>query len=174
MKKIMIIGSGGAGKSTLSRQMGEILNMPVIHLDSIYWNHGWEPTPTEEWEARQRQAISGDTWIVDGNYRSSMHLRLDACDTVIFLDFPRLICLYNVVKRYFQYKGKTRPDLSPGCPEQLSLEFLQWIWNFPKRTTPNLMGKLENLPDDKKIVILKSPKAVKSFLETIKQESKWK
>jgi adenylate kinase family enzyme len=163
----MIIGSGGAGKSTLSRQLGQILDLPVIHLDAIFWKPGWVATPGEEFAAKQTEALSSDEWIVDGNYGSTMDIRLNLCDTIIFLNFSRFICLYNVFKRYFQHRGKTRPDLTPGCPEKIDFEFVQWIWNFPEHTTPQIMEKLENISANKEVIILKNPGEIKEFIKNV-------
>lgn len=167
MKKIMIIGSGGAGKTTLSMHLSEKLDIPVVHLDAIYWKPGWVGSQKEEWEEKQKQALSGDKWIVDGNYISSIHLRLEQCDTVIFLNFSKYLCLYNVLKRYFQYRGKTRPDLNSDCPERIDFEFLQWIWNFPRYNTPAILDILAKQPEDLNIYVMESPKEIRSFLTSL-------
>ena len=122
----------------------------------------------EEWEEKQKQALSGDKWIVDGNYISSMHLRLEQCDTVIFLNFSKYLCLYNVLKRYFQYRGKTRPDLNSDCPERIDFEFLRWIWNFPRYNTPEILEILAKQPEDLNIYVMESPKEIKSFLTSLR------
>jgi adenylate kinase family enzyme len=167
MKKILVIGSGGAGKSTLSRQLGEVLGLPVIHLDSEYWNAGWEPTPKAKWQQTVEHLITQDAWVMDGNYGGTLDLRLEAADTVIFLNMPRLLCLWRVVKRRWQYAGKTRPDMASDCPEQLNWEFLNWVWTYPTRRRSTILNKLANLPPDKTVVILRSPAEVKQFLRRL-------
>ena len=148
-------------------QLSEKLDIPVVHLDAIYWKPGWISSQKEEWEEKQRQALSGDKWIVDGNYISSIHLRLEQCDTVIFLNFSKYLCLYNVLKRYFQYRGKTRPDLNSDCPERIDFEFLQWIWNFPRYNTPEILDILAKQPENLNIYVLESPKEINSFLTSL-------
>jgi len=117
-KRIMIIGSGGAGKSTLARQLVALLALPVIHLDKEFWNDGWIKTPKEAWYKKQQALISAPEWIIDGNFGSSLELRLDKADTVIFLDFNRIVCICSVLKRWLTNMGKTRPDMAEECPEK--------------------------------------------------------
>jgi adenylate kinase family enzyme len=167
MKKILVIGSGGAGKSTLSRQLGERLNLPVIHLDTHYWNAGWEPTPQDKWQQIVEHLMNQDTWIMDGNYSGTMNARLEAADTVIFLDMPRLLCLWRVFKRRWQYAGKTRPDMASDCPEQLNWEFLSWVWTYPSRRRSSILTRLATLPPDKTVIILRSPAEVRQFLRSV-------
>lgn len=163
----MIIGSGGAGKSTLARQLGEILGLPVIHLDAEYWNPGWEPTPKPEWQETVQRLVQQDAWIMDGNYGGTMDLRLPIADTVIFLNLPRWLCLWRVVKRRWQYAGTTRPDMAANCPEQLSWEFLHWVWTYPARRQATILAKLDQLRPEQKVFILRSPAQVRQFVQEL-------
>jgi len=164
MRKILVIGSGGAGKSTFAARLGARLKLEVIHLDSCYWQAGWQETPKAEWRARVEELIAHDTWIMDGNYSGTLELRLKACDTVIFLDLPRTLCLWRVVKRAIMYWGKPRPDMAAGCPERLTFEFVQWIWQYPRRTRPQVLARLQACADAKQIVHLRSQAEVEKFL----------
>ncbi|MEH2257160.1 AAA family ATPase [Nostoc sp.] len=123
MKKILIIGSGGAGKSTLARELGTILSLEVIHLDAWYWNPGWVETPKTEWQSIIQDLTLRESWIMDGNYGGTLDVRLSVADTVIFLDFPRILCLSRVIKRRFTYAGQSRPDMALDCPESPSITF---------------------------------------------------
>ncbi|MBN1582581.1 MAG: DNA topology modulation protein [Anaerolineae bacterium] len=172
MNKIIIIGSGGAGKSVLARQMGEILGLPVFHLDALFWHPGWVETPRPEWEEKQKRILANKEWIIDGNYGGTMDLRLEACDTVVFLNFSRMVCLFRVLKRYVQFRGKTRPDMGDGCQEKLSLQFIKWIWDYPKSRAPKVTERVEDLSTAKTVVILKSPKAVQDFIEGLQRAIK--
>lgn len=120
MKKILIIGSGGVGKSTLARELGTILGLEVIHLDTWYWNPGWVETPKAEWQSIVQDLTLPESWIMDGNYSGTLDLRLSVADTVIFLDFTRILCLARVIKRRFMYAGQSRPDMASDCPERLN------------------------------------------------------
>lgn len=167
MKRIMIIGSGGAGKSTFARELGEILDLPVYHLDAYFWKPGWTPTPNEEWDSFQENLVQKGSWIIDGNYGRTHDIRMKRSDVIILLDFSPWITLYRVIKRRIMYHGKTRPDLNKGCPESLDFKFIWWIWNFRKTRIPGIMDKLDQYKD-KRIIILKSPKEIRELLEKVK------
>src|ERR1051325_11561095 len=118
MRRVLVIGSGGAGKSTFAARLGERTGLPVVHLDAHYWRAGWRETPREEWDARVDELLAADEWIIDGNYGGTLARRLAACDTVIFLDLPRTLCLWRVVKRRALFRGRSRPDMAEGWPER--------------------------------------------------------
>jgi adenylate kinase family enzyme len=167
MRKVLVIGSGGAGKSTFAKELGKILDIEVIHLDSLYWNPGWVETPKAEWKAVVEGVVAQDSWIMDGNYSGTLDLRFAACDTVVFLDIDRLTCLWRVIKRAVKYWGRSRPDMAQGCPERLSLEFILWIWNYKKRTHPKIVSRLEENSQGKEIIWLRSGAEVERFLAGI-------
>ena len=172
MKRIAVIGSGGAGKSTLARQLGAILRIEVIHLDSRFWRPGWVPTPRPEWTQIQADLVKEESWIIDGNYGSTIDVRLAAADTIIFLDFPRGLCLWRVVRRWLQHIGRTRPDMAPGCPEKIDREFINWIWSFPAAERPLLLQKIKQYSGGKQVIILRSPVEVRRFLAEVRQAEK--
>ncbi|WP_164669410.1 DNA topology modulation protein [Virgibacillus doumboii] len=165
MKKIAIIGSGGSGKSTFARQLGERLQIKVHHLDALFWKPGWIGVPKQEQKQMQHDLVKRDKWIIDGNYGGTMDIRLNAADTIILLDLPRLVCVYRIIKRFVQYRNKSRPDMGTGCEERISLEFLKWVWQYPKAKKPEIMQKLENFPAEKDVIILKSPHKINQFLQ---------
>ena len=169
MKKILVIGSGGAGKSTFSRHLGKILNIEVIHLDTLYWNPGWIETPKPVWRNMVEELIDKDSWIIDGNYSGTLDIRVDACDTVIFLDIARLTCLWRVMKRVMLYRNGRRPDMTEGCRERLRLEFARWIWNYPERTRPKVLKLLKDSSQSKNVVRLCNQADMDSFLIDIKK-----
>jgi len=167
MRKIVVIGSGGSGKSVLARTLGAITQIPVYHLDAMYWKPGWEPTPSIEWEARQRELVQRDAWIIDGMYNRTLPIRLRACDTILFLDFPRGLTTYRVIKRGLQYYGKTRPDLSEGCPEKLRWDFLKLVWTFREHKRPGLIQAIKTFPD-KTLIRLTRPREVQNLIERVR------
>lgn len=164
MRRVLVIGPGGAGKSTLAQELGKLLQIEVLHLDKFYWQAGWVEMPKEEWRATVEEMIGRDSWIMDGNYSGTLEARLKACDTVIFLDMPRSLCLWRVFKRAVTYRGRSRPDMAEGCHERLSLKFALWIWNYPQRSRPKVLKLLEAHQGEKEIVRLKSEAEVKRFL----------
>jgi adenylate kinase family enzyme len=164
MRRVAIIGSGGAGKSTLARQLGEITGLPVVHLDREFWRPGWTETPKADWNERVEELANGHEWIIDGNFGGTMEIRLAAADMVVFLDFPRVLCTYRAIKRAVTYRNRTRPDMGPGCVEKFDLEFLRWVWQFPGKTVPSIEARLAKLGPHVALVRLRSPKEVESFL----------
>lgn len=166
MKKILVIGSGGAGKSTFAKRLGELLKINVIHLDRLYWKPGWVEPPKDEWAATVEEIINRDAWIMDGNYSGTLERRLAACDTVIFLDLPPHICIWRVFKRVMQYRHTTRPDMAEGCHERFSLQFLLWVWSYRRRSRPKIIRLLKGHENRVQIIWLRSTAEVNQYLQT--------
>ncbi len=169
MKRIVIIGSGGAGKSTLARRLGEITGIEVIHLDQLYWQPNWIEPSKVEWKQTVAEILKRDSWILDGNFGGTMEMRLEAGDTAIFLDLPRSVCLLRILKRRLTYRRTNRPDMAEGCHEKIDLEFLGWIWNFARTTKPKIEARLQNIEPEKIVIRLKSAQEVESFISNVKQ-----
>ena len=168
MERIIIIGCGGAGKSTLARKLGQVLNLPVVHLDKLFWKPNWLETSHEEFDALLAQELAKDRWIMDGNFNRTMPERIKRCDTIIYLDFSRVACLLGVVKRVITTYGKVRPDMGEGCPERVDLDFLKWVWNFNKNKRESyykMLNEVENI----ETIVLKNRRAVKLFLKSLNQ-----
>jgi adenylate kinase family enzyme len=163
-RRLLIVGAGGAGKSTLARRVGERLGLPVIHLDAHYWRAGWVETPPDEWTAAVDRLAAGERWVMDGNYGGTLDRRLARADTVVFLDAPRLTSLWRVVKRWLRHRGRTRPDVAPGCPEQLSWEFVRWIWTYPRRRRGEMLAKLDAVRTTKRVHVLRTARDVDAFV----------
>ena len=166
----MIIGCGGAGKSTLARQLGECLGLPVVHLDKLFWRPGWEHISREEFDRLHREALLKEKWIIDGNFDRTMEERIRYCDTVIYLDFSRFACLLGVLKRIFTTYGTVRPDMGEGCPERIDWEFLKWVWNFNGEKRERNY-RLLNETDGIETIVLKNRCAVRKFLLQLKVET---
>ncbi|MDM5428089.1 DNA topology modulation protein [Bacillus mycoides] len=165
MKKIILIGSGGSGKSTLAKQLGNKLNIKVHHLDALFWKPNWVGVPREEQRTVQNDLIKEEKWIIDGNYDGTLDIRINAADTIIFLDIHRTICVYRAFKRIVQYRNKTRPDMGAGCEERFDLQFFKWIWDYPNTKKPTILKRLNPLSKGKEVIILKSPNEVRQFLK---------
>lgn len=167
MQRIAIIGSGGAGKSTFARSLGSILPLPVIHLDKLFWKPDWTPTPEQEMDRLMEELVAGEQWIIDGNYGRTMDIRLQAADTIIFLDYPTRVSLFRALKRRVRYHAATRPDMGEGCPEKIDWQFIQWILHYRRDKRPAVMQKLESYKSSKQILIFHSPKQLKQFLKQL-------
>jgi adenylate kinase family enzyme len=170
VKRILVIGSGGAGKSTFARQLGEILHLPVIHLDQAYWKAGWEKPSKAEWESTVASLIAQHEWIMDGNFGGTLPQRLQRADAIILLDISRWICLWRVAKRVIRYRGRHRPDMPPGCQERFDLQFIKWIWNYPSRSRPAKMALIAATGPDQRVVILRSSREARRFLDDTRRE----
>jgi len=167
MKRVLVIGSGGAGKSTFARRLGALLGLEVIHLDSLYWQAGWVEPPREVWHERVSGLLRREAWVMDGNYSGTLEERLEACDTVVFLDLPRTLCAWRVLKRGLRYRGQSRPDMAPGCPERPSLDFLRWVWHYPTRSRPKVLRLLDAHGAGRQVFRLRSPAEVEEFLSRL-------
>ena len=167
MRRVMIIGAGGAGKSTLARRVGERTGLPVVHLDACYWRAGWVETPADEWRERVRALAAEDAWVMDGNYGGSMDLRLARADTVVFLDLPRLTMVARILGRWLRFRGRTRPDMAPGCPEQMSWEFVRWVWEYPRTRRLGILERLAALPPERRVVVLRSAAEVERWVASL-------
>ena len=168
MDRILILGCGGAGKSTLAGQLGDILGLPIIHLDQGYWQPGWTPLSDDAWTQRVATIIQQKNWIMDGNYGSTLEMRLIRAEAVIFLDYPRRLCLWRVMKRIWRHKGRTRPDMAPGCTERWDWEFIRYIWGFRKRGRIRNYRMIREQGMLEKTVVLKRPGETKAFIEQVK------
>lgn len=165
MKRVLVIGSGGSGKSTLAQRLGQLLDIEVKHLDKLYWRAGWQEPAKSEWLEKVKELAAAESWIMDGNYGATLDVRIKQSDTIIFLDMPRLLCLWRITKRRLLYRGRSRPDMAEGCPEQLNWEFVRWVWNYPRRSKPQVVKLLREHSETKKIAWLRSRADVRRFLE---------
>ncbi len=130
MQRVLVIGSPGAGKSTLSHQITARTGLPLFHMDRLHWLPGWIERDRDEALAEVKQVLTQDCWIIDGNYGSSLPIRITRADTVVWLDYPTHVCFGRVLKRWWQHRGRARPDMTEGCPERLNLEFLVYVLMF--------------------------------------------
>ena len=167
VKRVAIIGAGGAGKSVLARELGARTGLPVIHLDRLYWRPGWTEPPKAEWQWVHEGLIAGERWIIDGNYGGTMEPRLRAADTVVYLDLPRLVCLWSVVRRRFSEGRRGRADIADRLQDKLEWAFLRWIWNYPAKRRPAILQLLASLPAATAVIQLRSRRAVREWLDRV-------
>lgn len=172
MDRILVIGSGGSGKSTLSQKLGTLLDLPVIHLDTYFWNANWVPKPNEEWERIVEHFTNEEHWIMDGNYTRTMDIRIKKADLIIFMDMPRILCMYRIIKRRFMYHKKSRPDMNQECQEKLDWEFLKWVWNYRARSRVNTIQKLEQIKEPQQVITVKTKKQVNELLVMLEKKRK--
>jgi adenylate kinase family enzyme len=141
-RRVLVVGSSGAGKTTFAVRLAGALCLPLIHLDAEYWRPGWQHTPPEEWRSRVDELAAGEDWIMDGNYGGSLERRLARAQAAVFMDVPRLTCLRRVILRSWRYRGRPGPGLPDGCPERLEWQFLVWVWNYENRSRNRVVSLL--------------------------------
>lgn len=166
MRRIMVIGPGGAGKSTLSKALAAKLDLPLIHLDKHYWQPGWVPMTEDHWPAAVEELAARETWVMDGNFAATFDIRMPRTDLVVFLDFGRWASLWGAFTRVLKQSGQVRSDMAPGCPEKFDAAFFVWLWNFPRDTRPTLTDALERYPQVP-VVRLTSRRAIQRWLAAI-------
>lgn len=169
MKRVIIIGCGGAGKSTLARKMGELTGIPVIHLDQLFWKPGWVERTREEFDPMIQRELEKEAWIMDGNFSRTLPQRIQRCDMVIYLDFSRMSCLLGVLKRVLTTYGKVRPDMGEGCPERMDFDFMKWVWNYNQNKRESNY-RLLNEATHAETVVLKNRRSVRRFLKSLENE----
>lgn len=125
------------------------------------------PTPDPEWDRLIADLTAGERWIMDGNYGRTLPGRLAAADTVIFLDMPRVVCTWRIIKRQLRYPGRVRPDAAPGCPERLTWEFVSWVWTYRSRRRPGILARLDAVRTNKRIVVLTNQREVNRYLSEL-------
>jgi adenylate kinase family enzyme len=164
MDRIAIVGCSGGGKSTLARALGERLGLPVIHLDNLFWKPGWTESRLEDFRPKVEVVAGEPRWIIEGNFTSASALRFHRADTVIWIDLPIWLCLWRAFARMLFNFGRTRPDLSPGCPERFDIAFYAYIWNWNRVTRPKMAGALAELAPAARLVRLTSDRQKAAFL----------
>ncbi|MCE6976527.1 AAA family ATPase [Pseudomonas frederiksbergensis] len=169
MQRIVILGNAGSGKSTLARALGKRLSLPVVHLDTLFWEPGWVEPDAEQFRARVREAIATDAWVCEGNYaRRTFDLRLARTDLIIWLDTSRLTCFARVILR--SVMNRPRPDLPAGCKEKLDrafLTFLNFVWNFDRGYRPGIERVRLSIGPDIPTVHLRGNRQIAAFLNSL-------
>jgi adenylate kinase family enzyme len=163
LRRIVITGSCGSGKSHLARHLGQQLGLPVVHLDVLFWLPGWEKPDVAEFRARVANEHTGDAWVSDGNFAAdSFDMRLRRADTVIYLDRSRWLCIFRVIWRALVERA--RPDLPRGCTERPDWELLADIWDFEKVSCPRLEAARIAHSPDVRVIRLRSDREIAAFL----------
>jgi len=140
VRRVLVLGCGGSGKTVLANRLGPALGVPVIHLDALFYGEGFEPVPAEEFARRQREVINaGGGFVMDGNYASTLALRASAADTVLWLDPHPLVCLAGILSRRGRYRGGVHAD---GVHDRITLDFVKYVWGYRKLMAPRVAAIL--------------------------------
>jgi len=163
MRRVLVIGSAGAGKTTLSRHLAAKLDVPVHYLDLHHWDPGW----TYRDRAKAREAVRAlsatPAWVMDGNFAETFDLRMPRADTLVWLDYPRATCIRRILTRTIQDYGKQKPDLPEGCPETFDMQVLRFAWRFPAQSRPEIVAAIERHGGHLNVFTLHDDREVAAF-----------
>lgn len=164
MKKIIVIGCSGSGKSTFSKVLHNITNIPLYHLDMMYWNTDRTTVEQSVFLNRLSNILNKSQWLIDGNYQSTLELRIQVCDTVIFLDYPVDVCLKGITER----RGKPRSDMPwIESESEEDTQFIEFVKNYNSHSRPQVISLISKY-SDKNIYIFKQRKEADEFLHKLR------
>jgi adenylate kinase family enzyme len=169
MRRIVIIGPLAAGKSTLAVELGRTLGIPVHHLDSLYWGDSWAPTPAAEWEELLDRIVAGESWIIDGNFTTSLPQRLAAADTVVYLDISPLTSTIRATRRRILHAWRRAPGVPGGSHPMFNAQLFRWIWEFRSWHRPRLLLQLRQPSLADKTIVLRSRRDVRRFMGSVRE-----
>ncbi|MGA7490238.1 MAG: topology modulation protein [Xanthobacteraceae bacterium] len=166
MRRVMVVGCAGAGKTTLARKLAQALSLPLIHLDFYYWRPGWQLPASGEWREQIIALAAAPEWIMDGNYSNTYDVRMPRADALVWLDYARSVCLRRVLLRTLAGYGRTRPDLPESCPERFDISFMRYVWDFPEKHRPRIVARIERFGGHLRIARLGNDRDAHEFLAT--------
>jgi adenylate kinase family enzyme len=167
MRRVVVAGSQGSGKTRLSLALGAKLGLPAIHLDTLYWRPGWKPSQRDDFRQRVAQAIAADSWIIDGSYSGlCLDLTIARADCMVILDRPRWLCVWRVLKRSALQRKGERTDLPEGCPEQFDWDLVGEAWRWPVERRPQIEAERRKYGASVPVVCLSTDREVAAFVES--------
>ena len=165
MRRIIVVGCPGSGKTSLALKLGRKLGLPIVHLDVLYWRPGWTASDTAGFRARVAEAIAGDRWIVDGSFSGlAFDLTLARADTLVVIDRPRWLCQWRIVWRSTFDRYGMRPDLPEGCPEQFDWNLMREAWRYDADRAPVIEAERSTYGAHVPVVRLSGDREIEDFV----------
>jgi adenylate kinase family enzyme len=170
MRRVLVMGCSGSGKSTFGRKLADQLDLPFISIDRIYWHPGWHEPVISEFTTKMTLEAEKPTWVIDGSYltHGAGALRRERADTLIWFDLPRWICMVGVIRRSAMSYGAVRPEMAPGCPEKFDLAFWRYVWTYRDEQRPKQIAYLAGLRTDQRLVTFTRRTQAREFLAEMK------
>jgi adenylate kinase family enzyme len=167
MRRVMIVGGPGSGKSTLARAVGARTGLPVFHMDQIHYRPNWIERSRDEKDRLTREVHRQDAWIFEGGHSRTYPERIGRADTLIWLDVPVALRLWRILRRWVVYRGRTRPDMPPGCRERVTLEFVAFILRTRRSARARHAALWRDPPAHVRAHRLRTPREVRDFLDSL-------
>lgn len=167
MKRVAILGAGGSGKSHVARELGRILNIPVTHLDAVYFDDGWSPLPMEDFAAAQRTLVAQPQWIIDGNYNTTLPIRLAAADTVVLMDVPTLAALRGIIWRQLRHGAGHKGN---GIHNRITWDVITYVATYRRRMRPRVLAKIALFAPHANVALLANRRQTRHWLKRVRAE----
>jgi adenylate kinase family enzyme len=165
MERVAIVGCGGSGKSYVARELGRLLNLPVTHMDAVYFDNRWNPLPMERFETVQRELVAAPRWVIDGNYISTVQVRLEAADTVVFMDLPTHVCLWGILSRQLRH-GSGQNDQN-GVYNRINHDVLRYVLGYRRKMRPRVLAKIDQHASGARVIALTGRRQTRRFLREV-------
>jgi adenylate kinase family enzyme len=165
--KILVVGYSSSGKSTFSKRLSRFYNIPVLHIDKIFFGPNWIERDKTVVEAEIRAFMKQDSYIIDGQYRKLAQERFDQADQIFIFDYNRFKCLYGALKRRIKYHNQNRDTIADGCKERLNLSFVWWILHGGRKKDSKALLKSYKVQYHDKVIVFKKRKETDQYLRSI-------
>lgn len=166
MRRVLVMGCSGSGKSTFARTLAGKLGIPFVSLDRLFWQPGWREPDMQDFTANVTREAEKPAWVIDGNYMryGAAELRRERADVIFWFDLPRWICMVSVLRRIVTRYGSVRPEMAPGCPEHFDWVFLRYVWTYRAVHRPRELSYFAALRADQRLVTFTTRAQAATFL----------
>lgn len=164
VERVAILGCGGSGKTHLARELARRLDLPLTHLDALYYDADWNELPREEFTAAQQALVARPQWVIEGNYASTLPLRLTAADTVIVLDLPARTCLRGILQRRLKHRGGQHQAI--GVYDRITWNFVRYILGYRRTMLPRVHQLIGDHAHSADVIVLRRRSQARRFLRS--------